>query len=129
MLLALLLAAAPASCDVLWDRSWKALNLREKDPGAPLAKVKDLEKKLRAAWLPECRKFTPETLSCARGEDLEKEVELARKMLEAEKVPPEQIEKLLPKLRADWSILDCKELDRSLDRAAAKVAKDEGLDK
>jgi hypothetical protein len=129
MVLALLLAAsAHTSCDALWDRAWKDFIVKNPPAGLPLfKKVKGAEKKLRAAWLTECGRFSKATLACARGEDLEQEIALARKQLEAEKVPAEEIEKLLAKLRAQWSILDCRDVDRAFDRAAERVAADEGL--
>ncbi len=44
--------------------------------------------------------------------------------LEKEKLPAKEIEQLIAKARAQWSVLECREVERSLDRAGAVVARD-----
>lgn len=128
LLLALVLTAQPASCEQLWPAVWKALDKQDLKGKGPFPTLPDGKERLGRAWVAECARFDQETLECARGEQLEAQVALLRKMAEKEKFPPAEIERMAAQLRAEWKIIDCKEVDRAIDRAARAVAKDAGLE-
>jgi hypothetical protein len=126
MLLALLMvmsAGPKPTCEKLWPRVWSALEKHEFKGGKPdfFDRIPDAKQKLGAAWVNECKRFDAPTLSCARGEQLEEQLVMLRQQLEAEGVPPADIEAGLQKMRDEWSILDCREVNRAVDRAAQKV--------
>ncbi len=120
---------APASCEQLWPKVWAALRKQEFTEGRPpfFDLVADAEKRLGEAWVGECRRFTREALACARGQQLEKELAALKKKLRADKVPKEDIDRGVQHVREHWSILECKDVDRAIDRAAGQVAADAGL--
>lgn len=127
MLLALLMvmsAGPKATCEQLWPRVWSALEKQEFKNGKPafFDRITDAKQKLGVAWVNECKRFDAPTLSCARGEQLAEELALLKKQLDAEDVPPADIDAGLEKMRAAWSILECREVNRAVDRAAQKVA-------
>lgn len=128
LLLALLLSAPPASCDQLWPAVWKALDAQDLKGKLPFPTLPDGKERLGRAWVSECARFDQDTLDCARGVQLEAQVALLRKLAEQEKFPPAEIEKMVARLRAEWKITDCKQVDRAVDRAARAVAKDAGLE-
>jgi hypothetical protein len=125
MLLALMLLAAPPPCEALWPTVWKSYAEKELSKGTPplFEKFPDAKQRLEKAWLTECRAFDKATLDCAKGVTREAEFSEIRRNLTAQKLPPEQIEALIKELRAEWTPLQCKEVDRSLDRAGAAAAK------
>lgn len=126
LLLSLLVSAAPVSCEQLWPTVWKAYAARELKGELPpfFRQFPNAIELIGQKWVLECRAFDSKTLSCARGEFLEAEIVQLRKQLEKEKLPVEQREALLNRYRANWIILDCKEVDRAIDRAAEKVARE-----
>ena len=128
LLLALMLTAPPATCEQLWPTVWKALDAKDLKGKPPFPTLPDGKERLGRAWVAECSRFDKETLECARGVQLEAQLALVRKLLEQERTPPAEIEKLLAKARAEWKITDCKEVDRAIDRAAHGVARDAGLE-
>lgn len=123
VLLSLILAAAPP-CESLWPAVWKAYSEQELSQGTPplFQKFPDAKARLERAWLAECRKFDQATIDCAKGVTLETQLREFRRQLEQQKLPKEQIDEAVDKLRAGWSPLQCKEVDRSLDRAGAAAA-------
>lgn len=132
MLLSLLivLSANPKpTCEQLWPQVWAALEKQEFQDGKPpmFDRVPQAKERFANAWIGECKRFTPEELACARGETLEKELAALKKKLQAEKMPKEDIDTGLKHARMHWTILECKEVDRSIDRAANLVATDAGL--
>ncbi len=128
LLLALVLAAQPASCEQLWPAVWKALDTQDLKGRPAFPRLPDGKERLGRAWVAECARFDKATLECARGVQLEAQLVAIRKMLEEEMIPPGEIEKLIVRARAEWKILGCKEVDRAIDRAARAVAKDAGLE-
>ncbi len=126
MLLALLMvmsAGPKATCEQLWPRVWSALEKQEFKNGKPgfFDRIPEAQQKLGAAWVSECSRFDAPTLSCARGEQLGEELATLKKQLEADGVPPADVDAGLKKLRDAWSILECREVNRAVDRAAQKV--------
>lgn len=120
----LALTAAPkATCEQLWPRVWAALEKQEFSKGRPplFDRVTNPKEKLGRAWVAECKRFDGPALACARGERLAQELAALREQLEAEGVPPEKIDAGLEKLRDEWSILECREVNRAVDRAAQQV--------
>lgn len=128
-LLIVLSAAPKPTCEQLWPRVWSALEKQEFQDGRPpmFERIPDAKERLGLAWVGECKRFSPEELACARGEQLEKELAALKKKLQADKVPTEDIERGLKHARMHWTILECKEVDRAVDRAANLVATDAGL--
>jgi hypothetical protein len=126
MLLAFILAAAPMPCEQLWPTVFKAYADQElsKSPPPLFEKFPDAKVRLEKAWLTECRAFDKPTLDCAKGVTLETELTELRRKLKADTLPPAQIEELIKATRAEWTPLQCKEIERSLDRAGAAAAKD-----
>lgn len=124
--LSLLISAAPLSCEQLWPSVWKAYAARELtgEPPPFFRQFPNAIERIGQKWVLECRAFDRQTLSCARGDLLEAELVQLRAQLEKEKVPVEERERLLARYRADWVILDCKDVDRAIDRAAEKVARE-----
>ncbi len=45
-------------------------------------------------------------------------------LVSLEKTPPTEREALLSRYRAQWIVLDCKQVDRAIDRAAENVARE-----
>ena len=129
LMLSLVLSAAPLSCDQLWPGVWKAWLAREVKGELPpfFRQFPNAAERLGQKWIVECRAFDARTLACARGEQLEAELVHLRKKLEQEKVDPVEREALLSRYRAEWSVLDCKQVSRAIDRAAENVAR-ESLD-
>ncbi len=129
LLAGLMLAAAPSPCNALWPTVWKAYSAQELKKGLPplFVKLPDAKDRLGRAWVAECRAFDKEVIECAHGVELEAQLAGLRRQLEADKVPPAEIERLLQKVRDSWSVLECREVDRALDRAGAAVARDAGL--
>ncbi len=129
LLIALSATPKPTSCEQLWPRVWAALEKQEFSEGKPplFEKVPNAKERLGAAWVGECKRFTAEELACARGDSLEKELAALKKKLQADKIPAEEIEQGLKHVRMHWSILECREVDRAVDRAANLVAVDAGL--
>ena len=125
MLLALILAAAP-QCETLWPSVWKSYSEQELSQGTPplFQKFPDAKSRLEKAWLVECRAFTKETLDCAKGVVLEGQLKELRRQLEQQKIPKPDIDEMIEKVRAEWTPLQCADLERSLDRAGAAAAKD-----
>jgi hypothetical protein len=115
LLLSLLVSAAPISCEQLWPTVWKAYAARELKGELPpfFREFPNAIERIGQQWVIECRAFDAKTLSCARGEFLEAEIVQLRKQLEKEKLPVEERERLLNKYRAEWIVLDCREVDRS----------------
>lgn len=126
LVLSLVLSAAPLSCEQLWPEVWKAWSARELKGELPpfFRKYPDAIERIGQRWVVECKAFDASTLACARGELLEAELVLLRKRLEEEKVDPARREALLSKYRAGWSVLDCKQVNRAIDRAAENVARE-----
>lgn len=126
LLVGLVLVASPPSCDAVWPVVWKAYEAQELSKGKPplLEQVPDARERLGRAWRLECETFGQAALDCAKGVTLEAELAVLRKSLENRKMPAKEIDQLLTKMRADWSVLECREVDRSLDRAGAAVARD-----
>lgn len=128
--LALVLAAPPKpSCEQLWPRVWSALEAHEFRDGQPpfFARVPNAKERLGAAWVSECRRFDEAALSCARGEVLARELEALKKQLLADGIPPAEVEAVLERQKREWSMLECREVQRAVDRAAQHVATDAGL--
>lgn len=128
LLLALLLTAQPASCEQLWPAVWKALDTKDLKGKEPFPSLPDGKERLGRAWVGECSRFSPATLACARGEQLAAQMALLREKLERDRIPPAEIDRVVARLRAEWSITDCKDVDRAVDRAARVVAADAGLE-
>jgi hypothetical protein len=126
LLLALLVTASPRSCEELWPDVWKAYAARELKGAPPpfFRQFPNAIERIGQQWVAECKTFDAEALACARAERLEAEVGLLRKQLEREKTPAPEREALLQRYRAQWSVLDCKTVDRALDRAAENVARE-----
>jgi hypothetical protein len=120
----LILAAAPP-CEGLWPAVWKAYSAQELSKGTPplFQKFPDAKARLEKAWLVECRAFEQATLDCARGVTLEAELGELRRKLQQQKVPKQVIDELVDKVRADWSPLACRDVERSLDAAGAAAAR------
>jgi hypothetical protein len=129
--LAVILAAAPASCDQLWSDVWTAYAARELtgEPPPLFVRLPDAKDRLARAWIAECGRFSKQTLECARGVELERELLALHKRLVKEKVPLEELARLIAKTRGEWSILECREVEAAIDRAGRAVAKDAGLEK
>lgn len=129
LLIVLSAAPKPLSCEQLWPQVWTALEKQEFSEGKPplFEKVPNAKERLGIAWVGECKRFNSAELSCARGEVLEKEIAVLKKKLQADKVPADEIEQGLKHVRMHWTILECKEVDRAVDRAANLVAVDAGL--
>jgi hypothetical protein len=87
-------------------------------------RVPDAKERLGRAWIVECRSFDKAALDCASGVTLEAELAELRRSLEKEKLSPAEIDKLIAKAHSEWSVLECREVDRALDRAGAAVARD-----
>ena len=124
------LAAPPQpSCEQLWARVWSALEAHEFRDGRPpfFARVPNAKERLGAAWVSECRRFDEAALSCARGEVLARELEALKKQLLADGIPPAEVEAVLERQKREWSMLECREVQRAVDRAAQNVATDAGL--
>ncbi len=130
LLLAMVLSAAPHSCPELWTPVYESWAAREqRSERTPLFKqVPDAKDKLGKAWIAECGRLDAATLDCARRVTLEKELKAIAERLAKERMPRPEIDHLLEKLRKEWDILSCVEVDRALDRAAAVVAKEAGLE-
>lgn len=126
-LLALVLAAQPASCEQLWPVVWKALDEQDLKGKPPFPTLPDGKDRLGRAWVAECQRFSPETLACARGEQLGAQLALLRKTLEKDHIPPGEIDRVVNRLRDEWRITECKDVDRAIDRASRVVAADAGL--
>ena len=126
LLLSLLVTATPLSCEQLWPNVWKAYAARELKGELPpfFKQFPNAVERIGRQWVIECKAFEASTLSCARGELLEAEIVQLRKQLEKEKTPPAEREALLTKYRAQWIVLDCKPVDRVIDRAAENVARE-----
>ena len=124
LIVALLLSVTP--CDALWPNVWKAYEKKELSHGLPplFQRVPNAKELLGRAWIVECAAFNKESLDCAKGVTREAELARLRRMLEAERVPPAEIDKVLQKARSEWSPLECREVDRALDRAGAAVARE-----
>lgn len=129
LLLSLMLSAAPLSCDQLWPGVWKAWQAREVKGELPpfFRQFPNAVERIGQKWVAECQAFDANTLACARGEQLEAEIVQLRKQLAKEKLEPAEREALLAKYRREWSVLDCKQVNRAIDRAAENVAR-ESLD-
>ncbi len=128
-LLALLTSAPRPDCEALWPRVWRALEQREFRDGLPplFQRVPGAKEQLGAAWTQACRRFDAAALACARGEQLEADLEHLRRRLVADGASPEELEAGLRRMRESWSALECREVRRALDRAAQQVAADAGL--
>lgn len=126
LLLSLLVTATPLSCEQLWPNVWKAYAARELKGELPpfFKQFPNAVERIGQKWVIECKAFEADTLSCARGEFLEAEIAQLRKQLEKEKMPIDEREVLLGRYRAQWSVLDCKKVDRAIDRAAENVARE-----
>lgn len=126
LLLWLLVSATPVPCEQLWPTVWKAYAARELKGELPpfFKQFPNAVERIGAKWVIECKAFDVETLSCARGEQLEAEIVVLRKQLEKEKTPPAEREALLNRYRQEWSVLDCKQVDRAIDRAAESAARE-----
>lgn len=125
LLVGLVIAAAPPPCDALWPVVWKAYEAQELSKGTPplFEQVPDAKERLGRAWWVECNAFDREALDCAKGVTLEAELVALRKSLE-KKLPAKELDQLIAKTRADWSVLECREVDRALDRAGAAVSRE-----
>ncbi|MBE2248416.1 MAG: hypothetical protein IAE78_02630 [Myxococcus sp.] len=125
LLLSLVLSGTPASCDALWPSVWKAYAARELKGAPPpfFRQFPDAVARIGRQWVVECQAFDAPTLACARGEWLEAEIAELREQLKKDKTPPAEREGLLDRYRAQWSVLDCKQVNRAIDRAAEKVAR------
>jgi uncharacterized protein YjiS (DUF1127 family) len=120
LLLAALLSATPAPCEALWPTVWKDYEARElKAEKLPVAK-----ERLRRGWILECREFSRSTLDCARKVGVEAELADFRRSLRKELMPPNEIDELIAKVRRDWSILHCADVESALDRVVAALAGD-----
>ena len=99
---------------------WKAYAAQELTKGKPplFERYPDAKTRLEKGWLAQCRAFDKATLDCANGVTLEAELAELRRKLKTVKLPPEQLDEVVRAMRAEWSVLRCKEVDRSLDRAA-----------
>ncbi len=129
-LMVLMLAVDERPCTSLWSNVWKAFSARELkgEPPSLFKKLPDAKERLGVAWVGQCKAFDAATLDCVRGHKLEKELAALRVELEADgKSPKKEIDEVMAKLRAEWSPLECKGVEESLDRAAALVARDAGL--
>lgn len=126
-LLALVLAAQPATCEQLWPTVWQALDQQDLKGRRPFPTLPDGKERLGRAWVAECQRFSPEALTCARGEQLAAQLALLRKTLEEDRIPPAEIDRVCTRLRDEWRITECKEVDRAIDRAARVVAADAGI--
>ena len=127
ILSALVLAAAPATCDELWPKVWKAYEGKELKGHRPpplFEKVPDAKERLGRAWVVQCASFDQDALDCARGVHLELAIAELRRALEAQKVPPKQIAEAIGRAREDWSVLDCQAANKAIDRAGAAVARE-----
>ncbi|MBL8921111.1 MAG: hypothetical protein JNJ54_19770 [Myxococcaceae bacterium] len=126
LLLSLIVTAAPLSCEQLWPAVWKAYAARELKGELPpfFRQFPNAIERIGQKWVIECKAFEAGALSCARAELLEAELVQLRKQLEREKTPPAEREALLERYRAQWSVLDCKAVDREIDRAAENVARE-----
>ncbi|MDP3151825.1 MAG: hypothetical protein Q8N23_04110 [Archangium sp.] len=126
LLLGLVLAASPPPCDSLWPVVWKAYEAQELSKGTPplFERLPDAKERLGRAWRVECGAFDQPALDCATGVTLEAELAVLRKSLEKEKMPAKEIDRLIARARAEWSVLECREVDRALDRAGAAVARE-----
>ncbi len=133
MLIALLMVLTasppPASCEQLWPKVWTALEKQELGGEKPpmFERIPDAKTRLGIAWVGECKRFTAAELACARGADLEKELQALKKKLQADKVPKEDIERGVQHVRMHWTPLECRAVDDAIDRAANLVAVDAGL--
>lgn len=129
LMLSLVLSAAPLSCDQLWPGVWKAWFAREVKGELPpfFRQFPNAVERIGQKWIVECKAFDANTLACARGELLEAEIVELRKKLEKEKMDPAEREALLSRYRREWSVLDCHQVNRAIDRAAENVAR-ESLD-
>ncbi len=126
-----LTAASPAPCDALWPKVFATLE-KESEPfeKSQLARrVPKAKDKLRVAWLKVCAGFSTEVMACASGEVLEAELAEARRVLEEGKTPKAEIEQILARRRAEWTVFECKQVSRSVDLAARQVAIEAGLEK
>lgn len=125
-MLSVMLAAAPLSCEHLWPNVWKAYVAREVKGELPpfFRQFPNAVERIGQQWVTECQGFDASALACARGEQLEAEIVTLRKQLEQEKLPVDEREALLARYRKEWSVLDCKQVNRAIDRAAEKVARD-----
>jgi hypothetical protein len=128
-LVSLLLLATPVQCNKLWPEVWKSYAATELTGELPalFKKLPDAKERLGAAWVLECRQFDAKTTDCARGVTLEKELATLRNQLKKEKASPKEIELMLGKMRSQWRILDCRQVNQALDVSAAKVAKEANL--
>lgn len=130
LVVVLVLSVAPRPCTSLWDDVWKAFAARELkgEPPPLFKKLPDAKARLGRAWVGQCQAFDAATLECVRGVTLERELAALRPELEADgKTPKKEIDEVMAKLRAEWSPLECKGVEASIDRAAAQVARDAGL--
>lgn len=126
LILSLVLSAAPLSCEQLWPAVWKAWAAREVKGELPpfFRRFPNAVERIGQKWVVECKAFDATTLACARAELLEAEIVQLRKQLEKEKVDPVEREAMLTKYRNEWSVLDCKQVNRAIDRAAENVARE-----
>lgn len=120
----LALTATPESCESLWDRVWSAYAAKEL-PGRPplFEKFPDARARLGVAWRAECRTFSAATFACARGEVREAELVALDRQLAKEGVSAAERQRALEAMRGRWSVLECREVERALDRAGAAVAR------
>lgn len=123
------LLAAPPTCESWWNDVWKAFAAREPKYGeTPLfRRLPDAQQRLRGAWLLECKSFTPGLRACLAKETLAAEVKALEAELTRAKVPRQEIDRATAQLRAEWTPMECKGLDATIDRAASMVAADAGL--
>ena len=128
LLFALIVSATPpATCDELWPKVWKAYEEKELKGHRPpplFEKVPDAKERLGRAWVIQCGAFDQPTLDCARGVQLELEIAEMRRALSEQKVPPKQIAEVISKAREEWSVLECHQVNKALDRAGAAVARE-----
>jgi hypothetical protein len=124
-LVALVLSSnpVPLTCEQLWPEVWARFVTVETAATPFFGRFPNGQALLGQMWISECEAFDAGTLACARRERLERELAELRAKLEREKVPPAERNALISRLRSEWSILDCKEVNRALDRAAERAAR------
>lgn len=121
--LALSSTPVPLTCEQLWPEVWARFVTAETAETPFFRRFPHGQTLLGQKWVLECEAFDAGTLACARRETLERELAELRAKLEREKMPPAERDTLISRLRSEWSILDCKEVTRALDRAAERAAR------
>jgi len=123
-LLLALLTATP-DCEAHWAKVWLAYEATELKGRPPFfEKFPDGKARLARAWVDQCRAFSKQTHDCLSGVTVEKELAELDAQLIKEGVPAAERAKGLARLRAEWSVLECREANRALDRAAEAVARE-----